>query len=200
MNLGYCDVFNCRDPGGKLPQQLLKPNSPLLLVSLFLKQMARTKQTARGSSGGKTPRKTIATKAHSKGAKKKSKARFSAKKRGEGAPGIKRTSRFRPGTVALRDIKKYQKTTDLLLRRLPFQRLVREVTQAWKADTRFAAAALLALQEATEGYMIKLFEHMNLLAIHAKRVTVLKRDLVLVINAFRPDLKSCKTPAPHALR
>ncbi len=162
--------------------------------------MARTKQTARGSSGGKTPRKTIATKAHSKGAKKKTR-RFTSKKRagkkGEGAPGIKRTGRFRPGTVALRDMKKYMKTTDLLLRRAPFQRLVREVTQGWNDDVRFAAAALLALQEATEGYMIKLFEHMNIIAIHAKRVTILKRDFVCVVQNFRPDLKASKTPAPH---
>lgn len=158
--------------------------------------MARTKQTSRGSSGGKTPRKTIATKAHSKVAKKGKKTRFSSKKR-TGAPGIKKAMRFRPGTVALRDIKRYQKATDLLIRRAPFQRLVREVTQSWKGETRFAAAALLALQEATEGYVTKVFEHCGLLALHAKRVTILKRDFTLCLKSFRPDLQAHKTPAPH---
>eukprot|EP01084_Bolivina_argentea_P099640 179092_1 len=138
--------------------------------------MARTKQTARGGSGGKTPRKTIAAKAHAKGARKRtSKTRFSSKKK-PSAPGIKSHRRFRPGTVALRDIKKYQKVTDLLLRRLPFQRLVREITAGWNAQAKFASAALLALQEATESYVTKAWEHCGLLAIHAKRVTVLKKD------------------------
>lgn len=102
--------------------------------------------------------------------------------------------RWRPGTVALRDIKRYQGTTNMLLRRLPFQKLVREICQDWKSDTKWAASALLALQEATEGFMIKLFESMNLVAIHGNRVTVLKKDFSLIVNHFRPDIKQHVAP------
>ena len=77
--------------------------------------MARTKQTARKSTGGKAPRKQLATKA--------------ARKSAPTAGGVKKPHRYRPGTVALREIRKYQKSTDLLLRKLPFQRLVREIAQ-----------------------------------------------------------------------
>ena len=87
--------------------------------------------------------------------------------------------RYRPGTVALREIRKYQKSTELLLRKLPFQRLVREITQDFKRDCRFQASALLALQEATEAYLVGLFEDANLSAIHAKRVTVMPKDIQL---------------------
>ena len=65
---------------------------------------------------------------------------------------------YRPGTVALREIRKYQKTTDLLIRKLPFQRLVREIAQESKADLRFQSAAIGALQEASEAYLVSLFE------------------------------------------
>jgi histone H3 len=86
--------------------------------------MARTKQTARKSTGGKAPRKQLATKA----------ARKSAPTTG----GVKRPHRYRPGTVALREIRKYQKSTDLLLRKMPFQRLVREIAQDFKQDLSVA--------------------------------------------------------------
>ena len=76
----------------------------------------------------------------------------------------KKAHRFRPGTVALREIKRYQKSTDNLLRRLPFQRLVREIAQAFKEDMRFQAGALLALQEAAEMHLVNLFEDSNLCA------------------------------------
>ena len=80
--------------------------------------------------------------------------------------------RYRPGTVALREIRKYQKSTDLLLRKLPFQRLVREIAQDFMNDLRFQSSAILALQEAAESYLVSLFEDTNLCAIHAKRVTI----------------------------
>merc|ERR1711935_457351 len=79
--------------------------------SVFI--MARTKQTARKSTGGKAPRKQLATKA----------ARKSAPSTG----GVKKPHRYRPGTVALREIRRYQKSTELLIRKLPFQRLVRKL-------------------------------------------------------------------------
>ncbi|KIM46096.1 hypothetical protein M413DRAFT_64487, partial [Hebeloma cylindrosporum] len=95
--------------------------------------------------------------------------------------------RFRPGTVALREIRKYQKSTDLLLRKLPFSRIVREITMEMTTDTNFRdsanlrwqSSALLALQEATEAYLVHLFEDANLCAIHAKRVTIMTRDIQL---------------------
>eukprot|EP00741_Cyanophora_paradoxa_P013471 tig00020693_g13009.t1 len=92
----------------------------------------------------------------------------------------KETSRYRPGTVALREIRKYQKTTDLLLRKLPFQRLVREIAQNYgMPDKRFQSSSVLALQEASEAYLIGLFQDANLCAIHAKRVTLMPKDMQL---------------------
>jgi histone H3 len=81
--------------------------------------------------------------------------------------------------VALREIRKYQKSTDLLIRKLPFQRLVREIAQTMKDDVRFQSAAVLALQEAAESFMVQMFEDSNLCAIHAKRVTIQPKDLQL---------------------
>jgi histone H3 len=81
--------------------------------------------------------------------------------------------------VALRDIRRYQKSTELLLQRLPFQRLVRELAQDVKVDLRFQASAILALQESTEAYLVNVFEDANLTAIHAKRVTIMPKDIEL---------------------
>ena len=93
--------------------------------------------------------------------------------------GIKKPHRYRPGTVALREIRKYQKSTELLIRKLPFQRLVREIAQDFKTDLRFQSTAVLALQEAAEAYLVGLFEDTNLSAIHAKRVTIMPKDIQL---------------------
>ncbi|WMV15949.1 hypothetical protein MTR67_009334 [Solanum verrucosum] len=120
--------------------------------------MARTKQTARKSTGGKAPRKQLATKA--------------ARKSAPATGGVKKPHRFRPGTVALREIRKYQKSTELLIRKLPFQRLVREIAQDF-------SSAVAALQEAAEAYLVGLFEDTNLCAIHAKRVTIMPKDIQL---------------------
>jgi len=128
--------------------------------------MARTKQTARKSGGGKAPRKALATKAASKS------------KPGV-AGGVKKPHRYRPGTVALREIRRYQKSTELLIRKMPFQRLVREIAQDFRADLRFQSSALGALQESAEAYLIGLFEDTNLCAIHAKRVTIMPKDMQL---------------------
>lgn len=87
--------------------------------------------------------------------------------------------RYRPGTRALREIRKYQRSTDLLIRKLPFQRLVREIAQDYKEDLRFQSLAVLALQEASEAYLVGLFEDTNLCAIHAKRVTIMPKDIQL---------------------
>jgi histone H3 len=93
--------------------------------------------------------------------------------------GPRKAHRWRPGTVALREIRKYQKSTEHLIRRLPFQRLVRDIAQEYRSDLRFQAAALAALQEAGEDYLVGLFQDTNLCAIHAKRVTIMPKDLQL---------------------
>ena len=132
--------------------------------------MARTKQTARKSTAGKAPRKQLATKA--------------ARKSAPATGGVKKPHRYRPGTVALREIRRYQKSTDLLIRKLPFQRLVREIAQDFKNDLRFQGSAVLALQEAAEAYLVGLFEDTNLCAIHAKRVTIMPKDIQLARYVF----------------
>lgn len=91
----------------------------------------------------------------------------------------KQKRRYRPGYLALQEIRKYQRTTELLIPKLPFQRLVREVMQKFKSDFRFQAAALGALQEAAETYLVGLFEDTNLCTIHAKRVTIMPKDVQL---------------------
>ena len=137
-----------------------------LSTPTLLSTMARTKQTARKSTGGKAPRKMLATKA-------------ARKSQPSNAGGVKKPHRYRPGTVALREIRKLQRTTDLLIRKLPFQRLVREIAQDYDSNIRFQSHALLALQEASEAYLVGLFEDTNLCAIHAKRVTIMPKDIQL---------------------
>ena len=126
-------------------------------------------------------------KAHLANLQKKA-ANKAAKKSGMKAPkgGVKKPHRFRPGTVALKEIRRYQKSTELLIRKLPFQRLVREISGDHKVITsplcgkvRFQSAAIKALQEASEAYLVGLFEDTNLCAIHAKRVTIMPKDIQL---------------------
>ncbi|XP_060473346.1 histone H3.3A-like [Panthera onca] len=127
--------------------------------------MAPTKQTASKSTGGKAPRKQLATKA--------------APKSAPSTGVVKKPHCYRPGTVALREIRCYQKSTALLFHELPFQRLVREIAQDFKTDLRFQSAAIGALQEASEAYLVSLFEDTSLCAIHAKRVTIMPKDVQL---------------------
>ncbi|KAL7040137.1 hypothetical protein ACKWTF_000284 [Chironomus riparius] len=146
--------------------------------------MVRTKQTARKSTGGVTPKvyKILETKTKV------------LKNRGKQLPPIGRIAfkqnksqekvkkRYRPGVLALKEIRRYQKTTELLLKTLPFQRLVREITQQFKRDFRYQACALQCLQEATEAYIVGLFEDTNLCAIHGKRVTIMPKDVQLALR------------------
>lgn len=129
--------------------------------------MARTKNTVRKTTGGKSPRKQL----HGLLARKH--------RTGGIAPSLKKPHRYRPGTVALREIRQYQKSTELLIRRLPFQRLVKEIAQEFKTDLRWQSTALMALQEAAEAYLVGLFEDTNLCAIHARRVTIYPKDIQL---------------------
>jgi histone H3 len=138
--------------------------------------MAWTKQTARRSTGGKAPRFQLATKA--------------ARRSTPASGGVKKPHRYRPGTVALRKIRRYQKSTDLLIRKVPFQRLAREILQDLNRPgsyphftaERFQATSLLAIQESVEAFSAGLFEDANLCAIHARRVTIMPKDMQLALR------------------
>jgi histone H3 len=93
--------------------------------------------------------------------------------------GMKKPHHYRPGTVTIREIRKYQKNTDLLIRKAPFQRLVKEIATDFKSNLRMQSTALLALQEASEAYLVRLFEDSNDCAIHAKHVTIMPKDIRL---------------------
>ena len=93
--------------------------------------------------------------------------------------GVKKPHRYRPGTVSLREIRKYQKSTELLLRKAPFMRLVREIAQDFKSELRFTSQAIESLQTACEAFVVRRFENANKCAIHAKRVTIIPKDMQL---------------------
>src|ERR1700761_2328295 len=137
------------------------------------------------STGGKAPRKALASKA--------------ARKSHPSTGGVKKPHRYKPGTVALREIRRYQKSTELLIRKLPFQRLVREIAQDFKSDLRFQSSAIGALQESVEAYLVSLFEDTNLCAIHAKRVTIrkLRHDALYAITYLTrtQSLRTSNLPA-----
>ncbi|KXN72238.1 histone H3.1 [Conidiobolus coronatus NRRL 28638] len=131
--------------------------------------MARTKQTARKSTGGSngklmTPRK-------------RSLLKDIKDKKYKSDPGLKR--RLNNGEGVIRDIHKFTTNSDSLIRKLPFQRLVREIAHEIKTDIRFQKSAVDAIQEATESYLVRLFQDANLCVLHSKRVTIMPRDLVL---------------------
>jgi len=128
--------------------------------------MARTKQAAHRSTGGKAPKKQLVT--------------ALGKKKLDTVCGTKpEKHRYRPNSKILRQIRKYQSNGDLLIPRLPFQRLVREIAQFIKPDLRFQSTAIQALQEASEAYLVSLFDDTNLCAIHAKRITIQPKDMLL---------------------
>lgn len=146
--------------------------------------MARTKlQTARKSTGSHQIAQKLAAKQRRSNVAVKSTVVHDP---------VKKRFRYRPGQLALREIRRLQNTTDLLIRRAPFQRLVREITQALVPSSSvhnrsggksnqllWQASALLALQEAAEAYLVNLFEDTNLCCIHGKRVTIMPRDIHL---------------------
>ena len=110
------------------------------------------------------------------------------KKKGKVQGGVKtlppeqkpKTYRYQPGIVALHEIRQYQKSTELLIRKLPFQRLVREIAQDYKVTIRFQSGTIMALQEASEAYLVGLLKDANLCAINTKRVTIMCKDIQLV--------------------
>ncbi|KAN0063749.1 centromeric DNA-binding histone H3-like protein cse4 [Thecaphora frezii] len=137
--------------------------------------LSRKKQTGRKSIGGQLPR---------------ARSQAIGPNTSIGDTSRRKRQRFRPGTVALREIRKYQRNTDLLIRKLPFARVVREIANTFITNyqggadgdfvgLRWQSSAILALQEATEAYLVSLFEDANLCAIHGKRVTIMQRDIQL---------------------
>lgn len=133
--------------------------------------MARTKQTPRISSRGQAPTKDFQN----------------IRERGP-----TRSYRYKPGTVALREIRKLQQSTHPLIPRLAFQRLIKEIALFFESSIRFQSAAIRALQESAEYYLARLFEEANLCAIHAGRVTIRANDIGLArrltSGALRPSL------------
>ena len=83
------------------------------------------------------------------------------------------------GIQALKEIQKYQKGSELLIKRLPFQRVVKEIAQHQMEGLRFQSAAVMVLQEVGEAFLVSIMEQANLCAIHAKRVTIMPRDIQL---------------------
>ena len=136
--------------------------------------MARTKHTARKALDGAAMTMVKASKNIAVKAPRKPPPCQMQKKR-----------RFRPGTVALREIQQYQKSTDLLIRRTPFQRVMYEIVRSFRNDLRIQAVAIKGLQEAAEAYLVGLFEDSNLCAIHAKLVTIMPRDVQLARRICR---------------
>ena len=149
--------------------------------------MARVKQTARKTIGGKAQRFTLLTKLASIQKEQRQQAATAAPQaapprcRLGGEGGVKKPHCYRPGTVPLCEIRRFQKTTELLIWKAPFQRVVREIAQNMfpNKDLRFQSLAVFALHEASEAYMIGMFEDTNLAALHAKHVTIMPRDILL---------------------
>ena len=144
--------------------------------------MARTKQTSRKSTSG-------APMLSQNEARRVAAARAEARHRGGKKPrtDAKKPRRYRPGTVALRDIRRYQRSTELLIRRAPFNHLVRELVQDLQCrgiELRVSSMAVTALQEAAEVYLVLLFEDTNLCTIHAKHVTIIPKDIQLVQRIY----------------
>ena len=106
--------------------------------------------------------------------------------------GVKKPHWYRPGMVALREIRRYQKSTEHLIKRTPFQKLIREISQEYRVcpdgpltpsiQVQFQSTAIAAFQEAAENFIVGLFEHVNLLVVHVKRVTVMPRDIRLALR------------------
>ncbi|CAG7929506.1 unnamed protein product [Penicillium olsonii] len=152
-------------------------------------KMAKANKTATdGAEKTKGRKKSADNGDGSPGAVRKSKAGKKLAKASDVQPGdptpTGRRHRYKPGTVALREIRKYQRSYDLLIAKLPFARLVREVALDLLpadvgAELRWQSHAILALQEAAEAFLVHLFEDTNLCAIHAKRVTIMQKDIQL---------------------
>ncbi|KAF9588157.1 hypothetical protein IFM89_007846 [Coptis chinensis] len=167
----------------KCKRDLIETADPLVKSIGELVEMVKTetmgdkKLVDEGDAQNKTNikkinrRKSIKKTTSNKGSKKVSTSNWPG--------GVKKPHHVRPGNVALQEIRKYQKSTELLIRKLPFQHLVREITQDFKTDLSFQSSAVAALQEAAGAYLVGLFEDTNLCARHAKRVAIMPKDIQL---------------------
>ena len=126
--------------------------------------MARTKRTVKKDEAGK---------------KWSTFAKKQPRSQADNPPAQHQPHRYRPGTVALREIRRYQKPTELLIRRIPFQHLVHEILQGFGVGFQVTPAMMMALQEAAEAYLVQLLEDLNLCAIHAKCITIQPKDIQL---------------------
>jgi len=158
--------------------QKSKPSSPATPLS-----SKKAKMTARKSTGGKAPRSPVKEKAARKATAPrktvggKAPRKQLAQHRTPKSPGKRR---YRPGTRALMEIRRFQRSADLLIPKLPFSRVIREIAQEiGSSDLRFQSTAIMALQEAAEAFLVTLFEDSVLCAIHAKRVTLMPKDMDL---------------------
>ena len=132
--------------------------------------------TKKITKGGKQPRKHLLRKLNCKSV----------------TGGIKKPQKYRPGLLALHEIQRYQQSTENLIRRAPFNKLIKEISQEYRicpdgpgtpsVQVHFQSTALAALQEAVENFLVGLFEDVNLLAVHAKRVTIMPRDIRLALR------------------
>ena len=152
--------------------------------------MARDKRQALKSVGGKIPRYPPPTPTKSKHIDK--------------VGGVRKPFRHRPGAQALKEIRKYQKSTNLLLKRAPFRRWVLELARQYHQNIRLGVSAVEAIQEAAEAWLVGLFEDTNLCAIHAKRVTIMPKDmkLALRLNGFAKRYMKewlCLLPTIHSV-
>lgn len=149
----------------------------LIVIALLHHNMARVRSflipVETQQHGGKAPR------SRKQPRPQKNVRRGKTYKTASRSSAVKAPHRFRPGTVALREIRRYQKSTEMLIAKMPFQRLVREIAEDIKPDVRFQSSAVTAIQEASEAYLVGLFEDTNLCALHAKRVTIMPKDIQL---------------------
>ena len=105
---------------------------------------------------------------------------------------IRKPRRYRPGTVALREIVRYQKSTELLIRKIPFQRLLREISQEVCTEkgipnVKYQSTAILAVQEAAEDFLVRMFSQVNDIAICGKLVTIQHKHVQLWKRLFGYD-------------
>ena len=191
-SLRYTDEVDTDEELGPLPRTKDNAN---VAASTVTSQTLYTEGQTSMQTGPRVRMEAVTQKGRGRGAPvaiarkeprnfRKGQGRQGVHRRGGGSTGgpqcaTKRKHRYRPGTLALREIRHYQKKTDLLIRKAPFARLVKEIAQELMVEIRFRGSAINALQEAAEAYLVGLFEDTNLCAIHAKRITIMPRDIQL---------------------
>lgn len=152
----------------------------------------KVKQEKSSKSGGskvKAEKKAKTAKSEKKPSKTKQLIKGKSDADASNKPRVRKSHRFRSGTVALREIRKYQKSADLLIPKAAFIRLVREIATDYQTDLRFTRTALEALQEEAEMYLTEVLETAGEAALHAHRVTIDDRDLKFAMHQRFRDLE-----------